>query len=331
MKMTVTILARTDAHDFDRTLPPGKDNPGGGLAEKVYNFGLALPMAQPISYANQIGDVNVTEALWFSGGDPSHDMFRNRIDEYRNAKAYKILWTSDLDILRWSGEQRDAIFDATDIIAGNSPYMVNILKTFAPHHKVGLLTDCIDPNSIKPLNKKRQLIGMSHVILEKNVDAVIEVYKLLKSIDFDISKGYIGSSEVWGVELDTHHAKIAKEIDLNLQTVCDWITPQATRKEVAETVGTSWGFIADSRFDTFCYALVEALLAGCYAFCGNHLIYNALPVVRFKTPEEAVERIIEMFDDDIVVNAEGRQYVIDTFSLDVFRRQFAELVGRNFV
>ena len=329
MLLNVSALFREDAILFDRTLPPGPANPGGGLAEKLHNLTLALPRINTTHLIGNCKDIVITESLWFSGQQATFERVAERIQAYSDLQAFKILWTSDLECLRWRGDERKAIFEATDVICGNSQYMVDILKVYAPCHKVTLLTDCVDPNSIIPLQKKRQIIGMSNVIIEKNIDAVISIYKELKSNGIELERGYVGSSKVWGLPIrDTE----SKKLEMGLTDVCDWVVPQATRNEVFQISGVSWGFVVDSGFDTFCYALIEAMLAGCWTFCGKHHIYDPLPVERFDNTEEAILKIMEKAsEEDISVNQEGRQYVIDNFSLDVFRRQFIQIVGRSFL
>jgi len=122
------------------------------------------------------------------------------------------------------------------------------------------------------------------------------------------------------------------KLDNALASVCDWIQPSLSRRQVADELAVTWGYVADTRYDSFCYAMVEAMLAGCWCFCGSHLIYDERPCFRFDTPDEAViliERALEHFQAGDI-NEEGRQFVIDNYSLSVFRNQFKEIVGSGY-
>ena len=329
MDLRLTATFREDAVNHNPLAPPSETNPGGGVAQKARQLQLALPRLEFLPYLSQAGDIHMMEQLWFTRGNLSEELMMKRIEEYTECPAFKLLWTSDLECLRWRGVEREAIFDATDVICGNSKYMVNILRTYAPAHKVALLTDCIDTNSITPLVKKKQIFGMSNVIIEKNIDAIVSIYQELKQNEVQLQLGYIGSSKVWGIPIRDSESR---RLEMELANICDWVIEQANRPQVSQLCGESWGFVVDSRFDSFCYALMEALLGGCWAFCGNHKIYDDLPVIRFSTTDEAVLKIMDKCNGDLShINAEGRQFVHDNFSLDVFRRQFLQIVGGNFV
>ena len=140
---------------------------------------------------------------------------------------------------------------------------------------------------------------------------------------------FIGSNNVWGLDpenLNPEH----KELDDALATICDIVVPLATPQQIRTLTHQSWGYVADTRFDTFCYAMIEAMLAGCWTFTGNHLIYDERPGERFESPDEAVDVIMARFathgDKACMENVE---YVRDNYSLDVFKKQFMGIVGKS--
>ena len=325
--MNITAIMRESDSGFDVTKPTSQSNPGGGVSTKIIYLKAALPNIQIVSDITQAGTVTLVEPLWFSDGGID-DGVANRIDRYKASKAFKILWTSDVQFARWQGYERQAIFDASDVIAGNSKYFQRMLKVYAPH--TTLLTDPVDVNSIVPSQrKKKQIVGLSNTIVQKNIDTIVKVYKGIHSKHPRLTRGFIGGINVWGGMLNTN-ADI--KLEDNLNKVCDWVRSDMTRREVMDELAKTWAYIADTRYDSFCYAMIEAMLAGCWLFCGKHLIYDERPCFRFDTVGEAVELIGNALDSDSCsqINLEGRQYVIDNYSLQVFRNQLKDIVGYGY-
>lgn len=318
----ITAVFRSDHCNFNERLPPSDKNPGGGVCIKLLNLKLAIPSIKVVSEIYGAGMVSLVESLWFSGG--GFEDFDNRIKQYEANTSYKILWTSDVEFARWDGQYRDRIFNATDVVAANSPYMLQMLRSFMPN--VVLLTDPIDINFIEPDKKLPYLFGMSNIAIEKNIDSIIEIYKSLP-LELGLQKGFIGSADIWGLDIRN---KVALQLGKELAKSCDWHIPNATRLQVVKKVSRCWGFVSDTAYDTFSYSMVEAMLAGCWCFCGQHPIFDDRPVIRFDTPADAVEKISTQLDKGMTINEEARQYVIDHYSLAVFRSQFKEILGGHF-
>lgn len=323
--LKITASFRDDAVKHQHDKGASAKNPGGGLARKAEQLSLALPTLQFVPYLSQAGNIHITEPLWFSRGDNfSEEVMEQRINDYKNVDAYKILWTSDLECLRWKGSERDAIFDATDVIALNSEYFLNLLSAYVDVSKTALLTDPIDPNWVTPSKKEKRIYGASQVIFEKGIGDIINIFSAL---DKRIDRWFLGSTEMWGMELNP---VISNVLDRQLHTVCDKRIKFATRPQVKETASASWLFTSFAGFESFGYAMIEALLAGCWVFCGNHLVYRDRPVYWFNNADDAIEAILEFIDqyDPTHINETGRQFVIDNYSLDVFRKQFIKIIGR---
>ena len=320
MALKLTGLFRRDALLFNPNQAMGKGNAGGGLAVKSLYLEAALPKLELISDISQIGSVNIAEALWFSHGGES---IKKNVELYASkTDTFKILWTSDFEVLRWTGENRQLVFDSSDVVCGNSPYMVNILKAY--HHNVALLTDPIDCSMFSPLVKQPVLTGMSQVMIHKNIDTIINVFKGLPNT---IRTQFIGSPNMWGMPIKE---VVAQELDNYLHAVAHDVIPGTNRSGVATALGHSWAYITDSGFDTFCYAMVESMLCGCWCFCGQHPVFKDRPCIKFSSPVDAIQKIDKFFEEHppgTSINEEGRQFVIDNYSLEVFRNQFHELVG----
>ena len=322
--LRITSSFRPDAVKHKHSQGASKKNPGGGLARKAEQLSLALPTLEFVDIS-EAGDIHITEQLWFSGkSSDAGTTIGERIEAYIACPAYKILWTSDLEGLRWNGSEMTAVFDASDVVACNSEYMKNLLSAYADPSKLAVLTDPIDPNWVFPGQKQKTVYGCSQVILEKGIADVVSLFDGLQGV---MHRLFLGSPEAWGLAINP---SASYALDRQLHTVCDERIEFASRQDVRETAAASWLFAGFAKFESFGYAMIEALLAGCWVFCGDHLVYRDRPVFWFKSGKEA---LVDMLDfaqsfDPTSINHEGRQFVIDNYSLDVFREQFMGIVGR---
>ena len=325
MNLQISGVFRSVDTQFNPLLPPSHKNPGGGVTTKLLYLKAALPMISMKPDILQADSIAIVEPLWFTESAEG-DTFDARVERFAASKTFKILWTSDMEFARWNGHDRERVFDASDVIAGNSKYMVNLLEAFAPN--VRLLTDPVDTSSIVPVTpKKRQIFGMSNVAIEKNIDAIIDIFGLIPE-ELKLERFYVGNANVWGLSI---RKSVSAVLENRLTEVCDRRVVNATRQQVKDAVSPAWAYVADTKYDTFCYAMIEAMLAGCWLFCGKHLIYNERPCIRFTDPVDAVVKISEKLDEvGLQVNEEARQYVIDNYSLSVFRRQLGDIIGGNY-
>ena len=337
----LTAVFRGDAVRHQVREVSGMHNPGGGLSTKCRYLRQAFPGIEFVSDFARVGKVVIVDALWFTGGSDTMDAC---IGAYCGSDALKILWTSDFELLRWRASDRERVLDGTDIIAGNSPYMVSILENLFDSGKVGLLTDPIDTDVPGPSGvRSRCVYACSHVVLEKGIDEVIALYRCLaneRRFGAPLAKSggqnrlerhFIGSSVTWGLglrEVDSF------DLELQLGDVCRH-TWAMSNDDVREFARRAWMFVSFARFETFGYAMVEALLGGCYVFAYPHLAYQeriAAGVVRGASRvEEMYSHIMALVESEkLVPNAAGVQFVRDNYSLPVFRGQLRDLVGGAF-
>ena len=319
----LTALFRDDANNFDTNQGPSTENPGGGLATKRRHLARALPNLTFVPNAESLGDVSIIDVLYFSGGgtEKTRD---DRIKAYREHKGFKILWTSDFEIFRWLPVHREQIFDATDVIAGNSPYMKQLLEGYFDYKKVALLTDPIDTNTTQGEKKRNQSIyACSQIILEKGIDDVISLYKGLQTgthAERSLQRVFIGSSSTWGVHIRDVDSF---DLELKIEEICNdsiWSLPPI---KVQEWANRSWIFVSFARFESFGYAMVEALLGGCHVFARHHLAYqdriDAGVIKVVSNPMDARHHIRELIENsEPTQNEAGVQFVHDNYSFLVF-------------
>lgn len=308
----------------DCTKPGGISNPTGGVTSKLYHLVEALPSIEIYSDMWNPGDIVLVEALWFD--ELGEDVMLQRIERYRQAKGFKILWTSDTCPLRWKGEYREAIFDASDVVGTLSDYSQQLLRAFTP--KVEKLYDPLDIDMFVPGKKNRSVFGIGQISIEKNVEMIAKIFAKLPT-STRLKKWYFGSRTLWGLD---HHDETSIDLELMLMDACDYLESNMPRTDIATLMSTMWGYVADTRYDFSSYSMMEAMLCGCWLFTGKHLMYDERPSFRFNTVLEAVSHIKNQLKEcppeSGVVNEEARQFIIDRNSYDVFRKQLMALVGR---
>ena len=337
MNLQISGLFRKDAYTHDWTRPPGKDNPGGGLAKKAQQLMRALPNIKFTNCITELADITIMESLWLSGFEVPEErkdedkVFRNMLIErakaYADYPGYKILWTSDVESLRWDGEIREMVYDASDVIACNSQFMLDLLSVYAPTEKVALLTDPVDTRFINQKEKVKTIYACSQVIIEKGIDEIIYLFDKMSGSDFE--RVFVGGTTVWGLEIKPASSV---RLDKALEIVTDRRNKAATQNEVSEIASDAYIFLSFANFESFGYAMIEALLAGCWVFCGDHLVYRDRPVRWFSDIEVAWTALNDFITevDLSKINEEGRQFVVDNYSLPIFRQQFTDIVGRCF-
>lgn len=331
MQHKITGLFRSDAIHHNQQEGPSKTNPGGGLSTKAKYLALAVPNMSFVTEAVDMGDISIVDVLYFSAGGTEKERDR-RIEAYRKHKGFKILWTSDFEILRWLPEHREQILDRTHIIAANSPYMEQLLQGYFDHNNIALLTDPIDTNQTTGnLNRDNTIYSCSQVLLEKGIDDIISLYKGLRTgtpNERKLKRVFVGSSNSWGVDIRDVDSF---ELELQLDEVCH-LEDSLKNEDVLALGRTALIYASFTRFETFGYSLVEALLGGCHVFARPHLAYKdridagvVIPAENALDMRKKISLFLEA--NDRTRNEDGIQFVHDHYSLDVFRKQFRNIIG----
>ena len=330
MKKRLTALYRRIDTEVDKSLPAGIGNNGGGTTTKIYHMQRALPNLEIINNIEESGMVSVAEILWFHGEGPEH--VQQRVDDWSNLDAFKILMTSDVELFRLNGALREQIIDGSDVVACLTDYVLQLFQHFSP--KAQVLYDPIDIDMFKPRvsdksrpGKDREIYSAGQITLEKNVQMIAEIFDKI-SVESNLTKTYIGSRNLWA---GNNRPEASAKLEADLCQVCDHLESEIPYTAMPERVGGIWGYVADTRYDFSSYSMTEAMACGCWIFTGRHLMYDERPGKRFNTSEEAVQHIIgqlqETPPESGIINEEARQFVVDQNSYDAFREQFKNIVG----
>ena len=321
--MKITLLGRSFevSHNFSR--PPSVKNPGGGVVTKMRYIKKAIPRIEIISDIEKAGAISFTECLWFL--DKYGIGLYESVKAYKALQSFKILLISDPSFCRMEGSYRDDIFNSTDIILVSSEYTRDWISACAPRKKIRFIGDPIDMNDFNPQRgKSNSIVGCSKISHSKNIPAIIDIYSALPK---RIEKGYIGGWDLWG-----DNADVDKGLAKKLCSVSDWVVSNAVASEVSDIYSGAKAYISDSKYDTYCYAMVEAMASGMWCFLGNHPLFDSVPhAFRFSTVDEAAEIITSKMREISGSCEESVQFVSDNYSLDVYRKKISDMIGRGFV
>ena len=335
MKIAAASLFRNEVLDFNPKSVMNKDNPGGGLSIKAYNLEKAVANIHILSDINEASKypIIIVEPHWFvdipSDADFS-ERFKEKVNHYKSLSALKILWTSDLLFGNFTGDERQSILEGTDVFAGNSPHMVQMLKSYihdSYHDKIMLLTDPIDGSDITPLDNpdeiKKYIYACGQASIEKGIEDIIEIFDrtTFKTV-------YIGNPNTWGCS-PRYTARLT-ELYETLKSTADYVIPAANRDTVKQIARNAWGYVNASRYESFSYACAEAMSSSTFCFCGIHPVFNDRPVFRFETPLQAVELIEQTFEKyGKTLYEPAREYVLEHYSYDMFRKQLHNIIGEG--
>ena len=318
-------LYRNNDINADIYQPASQYNPGGGTISKVTHLGRAMPK---IAISNNIQDCHycIAEMLWFTeAGDGQKT--NERIEAYASLDAMKILWTSDVELLRVPGYMRQRLIDSSDVIGCLSEYAYQLFSAYTS--KVEMLYDPIDIDEFIPAAKRREIYGIGQISVQKNVKMIAEIFSKLP-ICTNLEKTYIGSKNTWGGNPNL-------DVGIKLESLLDQSTDHFERhvpySMMSKRIAPIWGYVADTGYDFSSYSMLEAMLVGCWLFTGKHLMYNERPGFRFETSDEAVAHIVNQLQENPPesgrINEEARQFVIDRNSYDAFRGQLKHLIGKS--
>ena len=139
------------------------------------------------------------------------DVSEGILAELRAHPAIKILYCSEMEVFRWTGEFRKALLEICDVVTSNSDYQTALLEAVIPP-KEGVrstlhrLIDPIPAAEFKPMPKRMQVVAMGRISEIKGSPFIAELFQKLAPLP--IETVYVGGAALWGA---------ASEVDLALE------------------------------------------------------------------------------------------------------------------
>ena len=111
-------------------------------------------------------------------------------------KGRKILYCSELGLLRMSPQVRTQVLNVVDAVTANCRFQANLFK-YVGVHCDGILCDPIPDAFCRKrgaMSSSPRLLATGNISWQKNIPQVIEVFKALKGV---VERVYIGSASLW--------------------------------------------------------------------------------------------------------------------------------------
>ena len=315
-------------NNSDKDLP-GVTRPGGGMNTKIWNMKRAVPELHTTSNYDEARLIALIEPLWFyddynwntAEGDETD--FDKRVRLIRESDRVNYLFAEEAEFTRWTGKQQADVLDAVDGFLVSNKYLQQQVKAFAPRKEPQILYTPIDSNLFVPREKKRQVVALSTVCVEKNIADVIKIFDALPK---DIHKLYIGSATTWGEALPH-----GKQLEMKVANAADEWIESATHETVAERLGESAVYLNCSRYDVGCLSFLEAAMCGCWCVTdAHHPMFNEYPTTPFFSLQDAVDKIGVCVEADelgtLEVDFKLRKHVETKHGYHTFIEKLQELV-----
>lgn len=311
--------------NYDLARPPGKDNPGGGVATKTQRVLQAASQwmivgTHKFSEADKY-HIALVEPLIFSH---SNDMsVGDKVKEYEELDCLKILYATEMAFVRLAKPLRDRIVKASDYITCVNHYHRDIF------HKMGVRVDSIlcDPIPesvfIPGDTKERVIIAENRIDWKKNTQTLIAAYECFKE-ETDFKLEYIGTPDMWGHE-DVPQREV--EIMHQLQDLCDVYHGSIKQSEVASAFGKAAVLFHCAYHEVYSEGTWEANMCGCVPFAlGYHPLFNRITENRFRDIVNLTETLNSMEADDFEMESlRVQELAMKTCSYAAFQNQLSDI------
>ena len=280
-----------------------------------------------MNIVNELGDdINLIDPLWLDSYNTPKSL-KEQMGKIKSSSALNILWQEELAVFRFCLSQyRHELFDSVDGIINCNHFLNNMMKAYvkAPMH---VLHTPIDSKFYFPAKEKRpQIVAMGKIGIFKNTQQVVEIFKMLPK---NIDKIYIGSIDMWGEKLPLPISKSDRITQSEMGNICDFY-PALGKKDVADILSESWGYLNVSRYDTGCLSFLESAMSGCHCFCwDSHPMFDEYPFVkRFKGSSDGVDLITKTLKDNPGPNNSLRNHMVSVHGYEASVKRLKYLMSK---
>ena len=314
--------------------PRSKKNSGGGMSILVDAIQAALSSKYTVATKTDVKDCDAEivfseTCYWTSNiSDPKYIQgVSDRLTHWKSQKHRKkqkhILIVAELTLLRMLPSLRDHLLSTVDVLAVTDPYLLQLLQGVGIYPRY-YLCDCIDPNLFRPRQKKMVVTAVGGLKYIKNLDWIVEVFRLLEG---KIRRTYCGGISVWSAENRLEDVLLEKKI----KSVCDDFYENLSPIDVAYHNGESAFAVNNTWHDCSCRANEELLMSGVISIHGQHPLFRGRPGFTAGTPEEAVSVIEELTNGfQKLPNPKhfqaSRNWALENVSTDTFLSQFDSII-----
>ena len=332
----VDVLAAEHFLNHRIDIPRSHQNSGGGMSVLVNAIQASLMRRYKVNVCSNISElvspVCLVETCWFTSNihDPDYlGVLEKRIQKFKAHKEETgintILLCAELSLLRLLPRLQESLLETIDVVGVTVPYLWKLLNMIGvPPH--GYLCDAIDPDLFRPAEKQMTVTAVGALKYIKNIDWIIEVFRLLEG---KMKRTYLGSAGLWSTENREEDSELLTQIE----EVTEEYYPNASSIEVAYHNAYAAFAVNDTWHDCSSRANEELLMSGVISIHGQHPLFDPRPGFTVKTPEEAVAKIAELTNDftelpSPELHQKSRDWALENVSSPKFNEQFETLMRR---
>ena len=319
-------------HEYNPTLPPGEDNPGGGISDKTAAVLKAWRRFYRVGVSERIADyptanILVVEPLWFKLRGGLHDELQapdmeEAVREYEQYDAeFKILYLSEFSFLKIPSVYRQRILDASIVVTSNCAFQQQFFAQLGIETKQ--LCDPVDvPFNIQLAPEKTVAVcALGRISTVKNSGKVIEIFQALK--DLPIETVYIGDAALWG-----ESAGEDKILEAEMRFVADKYYSNQPLTSLLKLLSGYSCAIFDSFHDSCSASNLAALMMGVRCFYGLHGCWRERPGVhQLDSAENFVDALKRETEDFSTIPKSDAAWAVERYSLDAFLRDWSTLLA----
>lgn len=324
--MLVSCITRKAWSDLKTLeIKPTVGQGGGGVVTKYLNLRKCCP---DMHFTNDFADpdmqhVIIVEPLCFFKNDLEvKEDWSSKIQKLRSHnKSVKLLWCEEQAVFRWKEKYRKEIFSAFDGLLACNAYQHQLLKVIAPTKPIYTLYTPIDNVLYQPREKRKQVLVAGKVGLQKNIDAILQLFTQLPA---DVHKLYIGNAGLWGKYAYAYD----KTLETELEQVADEYVHSASPIETARRIGESLVGINMSIYDVGCLFFLECGMSGVNFFAWRyHPQFDEYEnLTRFDTVEDGALEIMECLENRQQPNTALMKEIHEKHSFEAFREQLGHVL-----
>ena len=320
-------------HQYNPLLPPGRDNPGGGISDKTLAVLKAWRRFYRVGVSERIdhypdAEILVVEPLWFKLRGGLHDDLQSpdleeAIAAYESHGApIKILDLSEFSFLKFPKQYRDRIIEASTVVTSNCPYQKQFYAQFGieTEHLCDPVDDTVLPSVQRP--RTMSVVAFGRISTVKNSNKTIELFRALNQEP--IETVYIGDAALWG---DT--VGVDKALEWEMQRVADVYYPNITMASLMETLSGIALAVFDSFHDSCSGSNITALMSGLRCFYGLHGCWRGRPGVgELNTVDDFVDALKTETDNFTTIPDPhaDRDWVMQRYGINAFLNDWSNLL-----
>lgn len=242
----------------------------------------------------------------------------DRITELKAMKnTRKVVFGSDSEIFRWTGNELDALAEVVDLWIPNTRWQANYFADFGL-----LVTDIVseptDTALFRPGHQDKIIMAGGAINYGKDIPFHIELYAKLKEMDTDkYQTAFMGSADMWG-QADPKDLKLQRD----LKAVTDIFHGYKKPNEVAPILSNSAIVIFNTKYDTCCRFSQETMASGVPQIANQHILWDERPNAgRFNSIDECIELLENLTENwsqlpDEALGIDAHEYAKKNFSYE---------------